>query len=963
MPDLSSPTPVASALSSLAFLAAVSAVYAAVSLLRGNRKQKPEKPGMFDAVIASLRRLDAGLVHGFSWVTGTRYRRRYQRLPILLAYFLSVTAAGVYLPWPFSIVAVGFGVFSIFIVFRHWSRDEDEAVENVPYERKDIRINGTLGAEVLIASGFLFVFTPIAFAQLQAKGVGFSLGDDVRPFAFLLYTLIETIKAGSLVDYYDLYAGSIGFEKIGAPTDPSIWAKVAIMLYRLSLNLLLLAAIKRLIDVAKRRAEGADLRAVAEALRTTDPDKQEAAIATLRDFALRGRGNARDLLEQVAEPRQSEGWPVHPDTRYQAASALLDYGTQRGGASALYAAADGYRALIREGYDRKTDAKKWRAAAHNLGNTLVQLGQQIADPERLREAREIYSNILESDDDSFSSASRLNTRIVQANVQADLAIMTGARADLDGAVEAYRNAISSAEPEADKQALAMLHSNLGATLADIAEIDGDTAVIEEAITAYRAALADLSAKTAPETWSMAQNNLGNALADLGKWTGETAPLVESLHAHEQALSIRTKASMPLLWAMTQNNLANALSRLARLENDTNRLQVAITHYKEAQTVYQREYFPADWAWTESLLASALIDLANMSGEAKHFEAALICCNGAVSSYQAADMQSRVAWVKGLKGNAFVGLKRFEEAASCYREALSWQTLENAGDDWVLSINNLAACLYETENVAEARSVLAEAINKLPDDPRLRATEAAMDMDAVDQAQSLREGALEDAPVAVDTDQRYFRVSVQRICGEFVVGHVSKAFYAYWKDRDDFADQVGMIDDPDSFDSESPSPYEDGGDCEGWYAIDDIAHVNNAVFNGNRIYVDEVIPDTDDYTGFHPKPEGYSEEFEIDEILSGMPEGFRHITREYEVETDIDNPERPVFVGKSIEKGAQTDVVVTTIGEFDITLLSFEVWDIDGDPVITSISYAGEDLEITADSSTGKAFFAYLGSLD
>ena len=116
MPDLSSPTPVASALSSLAFLAAVTAIYTAVALLRGNSKNKTKKAGIIDAAIASLRRLDAGLVHGFSWITGTRYRWRYQRLPILLMFFLSVTVAAVYLPWPFSMVAVGFGVFSIFIV-------------------------------------------------------------------------------------------------------------------------------------------------------------------------------------------------------------------------------------------------------------------------------------------------------------------------------------------------------------------------------------------------------------------------------------------------------------------------------------------------------------------------------------------------------------------------------------------------------------------------------------------------------------------------------------------------------------------------------------------------------------------------------------------------------------------------------------------------------------------------------
>ena len=72
---------------------------------------------------------------------------------------------------------------------------------------------------------------------------------------------------------------------------------------------------------------------------------------------------------------------------------------------------------------------------------------------------------------------------------------------------------------------------------------------------------------------------------------------------------------------------------------------------------------------------------------------------------------------------------------------------------------------------------------------------------------------------------------------------------------------------------------------------------------------------------------------------------------------------PVFVGKSIEKGAQTDVIISTVQDFDITLLCFEVWNIDGDPVIRSISYAGEDLEILADSSSGKGFYAYLGSLN
>ena len=47
---------------------------------------------------------------------------------------------------------------------------------------------------------------------------------------------------------------------------------------------------------------------------------------------------------------------------------------------------------------------------------------------------------------------------------------------------------------------------------------------------------------------------------------------------------------------------------------------------------------------------------------------------------------------------------------------------------------------------------------------------------------------------------------------------------------------------------------------------------------------------------------------------------------------------------------------------DLAKLGFEVWVMDGDEVIASVSYEGEDLEIFADSSTGKAFYAYMGKL-
>ena len=127
MLELTTPTPLASALSSLAFIVIVAIIYGFTSITRRGAA-KADKPGMFEAVIAVLRRLDRSVVHLFSRFTGTRYRKKYIRMPMLLSYFLVLTAASVFLPWPFNMGFVGFGIFSIFVVFRHWSRDEDEAV-------------------------------------------------------------------------------------------------------------------------------------------------------------------------------------------------------------------------------------------------------------------------------------------------------------------------------------------------------------------------------------------------------------------------------------------------------------------------------------------------------------------------------------------------------------------------------------------------------------------------------------------------------------------------------------------------------------------------------------------------------------------------------------------------------------------------------------------------------------------
>ena len=74
------------------------------------------------------------------------------------------------LPWPWGLIVVGVGLLGIFVVYRHWSHDEDEVLREVRDEDKEIKIKGHLTFELVIACAFLLVYAPVAFAAMQRAG-------------------------------------------------------------------------------------------------------------------------------------------------------------------------------------------------------------------------------------------------------------------------------------------------------------------------------------------------------------------------------------------------------------------------------------------------------------------------------------------------------------------------------------------------------------------------------------------------------------------------------------------------------------------------------------------------------------------------------------------------------------------------------------------------------------------------
>ena len=154
-PGLESASPVATLIASLFTVVVAAGLYA---LFRRWRGRIEKRSSAVETLIAFLRRLDRALVRtGSRWV-GTRVVRPWPRRVVALGIFIFVAACGAFLPWPWCLWALSFGLFNVFVIFRHWSHDETEAKSQVSPEDKQIRIEGDLSAEMAGAVAFILVY-------------------------------------------------------------------------------------------------------------------------------------------------------------------------------------------------------------------------------------------------------------------------------------------------------------------------------------------------------------------------------------------------------------------------------------------------------------------------------------------------------------------------------------------------------------------------------------------------------------------------------------------------------------------------------------------------------------------------------------------------------------------------------------------------------------------------------------
>ena len=185
--------------------------------------------------------------------------------------------------------------------------------------------------------------------------------------------------------------------------------------------------------------------------------------------------------------------------------------------------------------------------------------------------------------------------------------------------------------------------------------------------------------------------------------------------------------------------------------------------------------------------------------------------------------------------------------------------------------------------------------------------------------------------------RDIEITLSGYGGEIVMGRITEAAYDFWQDRDDLDDFVY------DWDGEMDVPADAQFCTDGaWHDVDDICHESGCeAADSSYVTVQDLL---EDKTLFESSCDVEGLSAKGVDISSGSV---------YRPSQDLESG-TCVFLGQSFEKGLFFSATVRITEPFDVSQLSISYTDCDGWRLISSVEYAGEDLDgSSAYSTNGK----------
>jgi hypothetical protein len=315
--DIVNPSPLGTLVASAVIVAALAVP---VSIL-WPRPDISGKRSILRRFVYWLDSVDRYFIWCATYVFGTHYQNPALRRALVLGTLGVMAIASAFLRWPLFLVPTSIGLLGIFVTFRHWSHIEGDKTfyNSKPKHPIDIGESTNLNVEVAIACCFILIFAPVVFAQLQvADPHSFSLKGHPSAFAFEGFMLVEVLKIAPIVQYYDVYADILNFERLGTVTDPSFQAKFAVIAFRVSADLVVLGGLKGFLDIARRVSAGLDLTPWIATLTNADEETRIKSVQKLGSFARDRVPLSIDSLKEILNGEYTED----VDVRFEAAKQL-----------------------------------------------------------------------------------------------------------------------------------------------------------------------------------------------------------------------------------------------------------------------------------------------------------------------------------------------------------------------------------------------------------------------------------------------------------------------------------------------------------------------------------------------------------------------------------------------------------------------------------------------------------------
>jgi hypothetical protein len=210
----------------------------------------------------------------------------------------------------------------------------------------------------------------------------------------------------------------------------------------------------------------------------------------------------------------------------------------------------------------------------------------------------------------------------------------------------------------------------------------------------------------------------------------------------------------------------------------------------------------------------------------------------------------------------------------------------------------------------------------------------------------------------------YRIEGGRYGGELAVGRVTPEFVNYWlpiiEDEGSYETFIPHVlslsewDDDEDLDVDSPKILEDGNEIEGWYAVDDYEHINNAYADGGFV-VSNITDEEDEWA--------YDEnEMPIEgHCLKGREGAYVNIEAS-DVTDETPDGCTGVMLFHSAEKGGFASWFIESDEPFDPDKLVYSIVETHLGDFVEDVWYDKSLLEANFDynDTTGKSYEAAVG---